>query len=110
MPTRYIVAVAVSCLVTAAGLGISRHFHRSFVEHVRQSVRAAAAAGTLPKELEGVDLDNFKLENMEVRVDVGWSRRLMIADFLVGFWFVWIPVTFTVSIAIAYLSGGRAGP
>jgi hypothetical protein len=107
---RYIIALTISCLVTAAGLGISRYLHRSVMERVRAGIRTAAADGTLPKELEGMDPDTMMLEGVDVKLPEKEARKLLIADILVKLWFVWIPATFGVSIAIAYFAGGKAGP
>ena len=110
MPMRYIIALTVSCLVTAIGLGISRYLHSSVMERVRDGIRTAAADGTLPKELEGKDPDTMMMDGVDVKLPEGDSRKLLIADLVVKLWFVWIPATFVAAIGIAYVAGGKAGP
>ena len=75
LPLRYIFVLAASCLLVIAGLAGSKYLHHSFIERFRQDLRAAAAAGKLPKELDGVDLDTVTLEGLEIRA-IGQSSSL----------------------------------
>jgi hypothetical protein len=102
LPLRYIYAVTASCLLVIAGFVISKYLHRSFVEEFRQNLRAAAAAGKLPKELEGVDLDTVTPAGFEIRVTDAQMARLQIADLLSYRWYIWIPGVCAVCFGIAY--------
>ena len=79
--------------------------HRSLVEQFRQSLREDAAAGRLPKELDGVDLDTVTPEGFEIKVTADEMNRIMIADLLSNLWFIWIPAVFAGCLGIAYLLG-----
>jgi hypothetical protein len=82
MPTRYVIAIVMAGLITGAGFGVARYLHNSFLERFHQSLHEAAAAGTLPKELEGADLDTVPLEGLEFRVSASDETRIKIADWL----------------------------
>jgi hypothetical protein len=107
---RYILAAIVASLVTGAGFGFGRYLKKSFIDEFRQELRTAKAEGRLPKELEGIDLDNFSLEGWEVRLPKKAERQLSLADWLLYGWHSWVPATFVVSIAVAYVTKSRAGP
>lgn len=107
---RYIIAVVVASLLTGAGFGVGRYMKRALIEDLRGSLRTAKAEGTLPKELEGVDIDNFTLEGWEIRLSQKAMRQIWISDWLLYGWHIWIPIVFLGSIGIAYLTSGRATP
>ena len=109
IPLRYILAIAIACIIMSAGFTVSWHFHRSFVESFRQKLRAAAAAGELPKELEGADLDTITPEAFDLRVTEGEELRLVIADLLSYRWYIWIPIVVAFCLGSAYLCGPRGG-
>jgi hypothetical protein len=108
MPLRYVYAVIASCLLVIAGFAGAKYLHRSFVEEFRQNLRAAAAAGRLPKELDGADLDTVTPEGFNVRVTATQETRLMIASLLSNLWFVWVPVVCAGCFGTAWLLG-RSG-
>jgi len=105
---RYLAAASIAALIIAGCFGFSRHIHRSFVERVRQSMRAAKADGTLPKELEGVDIEAENLEGLEVRVSESEERWLTLAWAIEGRWFLWVPVVIAAAFGIAHLMGRPA--
>ena len=109
MPLRYIFALMASCLLVIAGLAGSKYLHRSFVEELRQSLREAAKAGNLPKELKGVDLDTVTPAGLSIRVTAAQETRLLVADLLSNLWFVWIPLVLAGCFGIAYFVGRSAG-
>ncbi len=107
---RYVVAAIVAGLVIGGGFGLGHHLKRSFIENFRQHLRTAKAERTLPKELEGVDLDTFNLEGWEVRLPKNAERQIWLADWLLYGWRLWAPTTIIISMLIAYLTKSRATP
>jgi hypothetical protein len=107
---RYVIAAVVACLVIGAGFGLGRHLKQAFIEDFRQRLRTAKAEGTLPKELEGVDLDTFNLEGWEVRLPKNAERQIWLADWLLYGWHLWVPATIIISMVVAYITKGRAAP
>ena len=105
MPLRYFFALAASCLLVIAGFAVSKHLRDSFAEELRQSLREAAAAGKLPKELEGVDLDTWTPAGVDIKVTASQENRLMVASLLSNLWFVWIPVVCAICFGTAHLLG-----
>ncbi len=110
MPTRYIIAIVMAGLITGAGFGLARYLHNSFLERFHQSLHEAAAAGTLPKEFEGVDLDNVPLENLELGVGASDEIRIKIADWLSYGRYVWVPLVCAACLGLAYVIGKPKGP
>ena len=108
MPIRYIIAIVMSCLVTVAGFGIAHALRKSVMAHIRENIHVAAAAGTLPKELVGLDLDKVanEEEGFDVKLPENLFRRLVIADFISVLWFIWVPAVFAISTAVAYFTAG----
>jgi hypothetical protein len=109
MPLRYVIAVMLACAIAGAGFGMGRHLQKSFTEEIRQRLRTAKAEGRLPKELESVDIDTFTLENCDVRLTERDERRIWAADWLLYGWHIWVPITFIISIGVAFLTRGRTG-
>jgi hypothetical protein len=104
---RYVLAAAIACLIISAGFTVSWHIHRSFLDRFRQQLRADAAAGKLPRELEGVDLDSVTPEGFDVRVSDAEMTRMQIADLLSHLWFVWAPLVVVVCLGMAWILGPK---
>ena len=72
---------------------------------VRADLRQMKADGTLPPELENLDIDTADFEGWDVEVSEGMMLRAEIANALAGLWFVWIPLVVSVCLAVAYVTG-----
>jgi hypothetical protein len=105
VPLRYILAVVASVLLVIAGLATANYLRHSFVEEFRQSLHEAGAAGKLPKEFDGVDLDTVTPDGRAVKVTASQEARINVAGFLLNLWFIWVPVVFVGCFGIAYLLG-----
>ena len=106
---RYVLAIAAACLAVSAGFALSRYLYGSFVESFRQQLRAAAAAGKLPKEFEGVDLESVTPDWFDLRMSARDELRLKIAVMISHLWFVWVPMVFAICLGAAYFYGPK-GP
>lgn len=102
--------IVVALLITGAGLRVGRYLHRSFQDRLRKKLHEAAAAGVLPKELQGVDLDTVPLEGFQIRLSDSEYNRLKAADMLSHLWFIWVPLVFAGCAGLAFLIGDRKGP
>jgi hypothetical protein len=109
VPLRYIFALTASCLFIIAGLAGSKYLQRSFVDEFRQSLRETAAAGKLPKELDGVDLDTVTPSGFDVRVTASQMNRKLVGDLLSNLWFIWIPAVFAACFGTAYMMRRSVG-
>ena len=105
VPQRYTIALALSCVLVIAGFAVSKYLRHSFAEEIRQKFRDAAAAGKLPKELEGVDLDTWTPAGFDIKVTAVQMTRLQIADLLAYVWYIWIPAVCAICFGTAYLLG-----
>ena len=102
---RYVVAFVSGCLIIAAGAFFCMSTRQKFIEHLRESVRAEQATGTLPLELKDVDPDAITPEGWNIESSPGDVYRVWIADMFSQFWFVFGPIVFAVCLGIAFLLG-----
>jgi hypothetical protein len=97
----YLIAVIVAALIIGGAFAFASHTRRSFVESLRQDLRDAKAAGTLPPEMQDVDIETLDLADLGVEVTPGQMRQLQIADFIDHIWELWAPMTVLVCLGIA---------
>ena len=107
VPSRYVLAVTTACVITGVGLGLSWYLQRSFLDRLRQRLHEAVAAGELPKEFDGKDVDEIMREGLDLKLPDSEMLQLQIAQMLSQLWFIWIPTVLGISIALAYLAGDR---
>lgn len=104
-PPRYFVASLVALLIIAAALFYAGRVQRRFVEKLRQSMRDAKAAGTLPDELKDVDLETITPRGFALEVSREELTRITISDMLRHLWYVWIPIVIGICFGIAWYLG-----
>jgi len=99
----YCFALAVACVIVGAGACFARHDHggaKAKMEQFKQDLKDQKAAGLLPPEYEGVDLDHLEF-GMQVPSNV--MIRMDIARTLADLWYIFIPLVFVLCIGFAIL-------
>jgi hypothetical protein len=103
IPLPYILASGVACLIIAGGVVFCIRARRSVVAAFRRRLRDIEAAGELPPELEGVDLDTVTPDGFGVEVSARQVFALTLAAFLAKFWFAWPAVVIVLCLGVAAL-------
>ncbi|MCH7989442.1 MAG: hypothetical protein IID46_09900 [Planctomycetes bacterium] len=109
-PIRYVLAFFSGCLILAGGVAFCASVRQSFIEDFREDLRKEKAAGTLPPELEDVDIETITPDGFDLEVSEGQIFKLSLADFITEFWFIWVFVIFGACFGIAYLLGKTPTP
>jgi hypothetical protein len=107
MVLPYVVAALAAAAIIAAAFAYASHTRSAFVESLRQDLRDAKAAGTLPAEMQDVDIEKLDLADMGIEVTPGQMRRLSIADFIDEIWYLWAPMVLLVCFGIAAVFAQR---
>lgn len=105
MASRYVLAVVAACFVTVTAFWLSWYWNKLLLDQFHQSLHKAAAAGELPNELRGMDLDNVPLEGFEIKVGSGVLFRRELSTAINRLWYLWIPVIFVICIGTAHVAG-----
>jgi hypothetical protein len=98
---RYVIALVVAALLIGGGFLFVHQTYRSVQELVRQGLRKQKQAGTLPPELQNVDIDAAELLDMQIQLPAAWETRLKVAFLLQDWWYIWMPLTVSGCIAVA---------
>jgi hypothetical protein len=104
-PLRYILALVIAVLVIGLGVLYVRLTLRALEAQTRQALRQQRKDGTLPPELQGVDVETVEVRDFAMQVPSGLEIRLELAHLLTAFWYVWVVVVVTGSLAVAALVG-----
>jgi hypothetical protein len=93
--------LALVCAVLVIGLGVLyvRLTLRAFEAQTRQALRQQRKDGTLPPELQGVDVETVEIRDFAVHVPSGLELRLELAHLLTAFWYAWVLVVVIGSLA-----------
>ena len=107
------IALIVACLIVGGGVFFAKHDHggvKAKLEQFKQDLKNQKAAGQLPPDYQGVDLDQLEF-GMQVPADV--QIRMDIARLLADMWYVLIPLVFVwcfgLAALLAWLCRTRAG-
>jgi hypothetical protein len=97
----YLIAVIAAALMVAGAFAFASLTRSEFIESLRQDLRDAKAAGTLPAEMQNIDIETLDPADMGVEVSPGQMRRLWLADVIENIWYLWAPMTVLVCLGIA---------
>jgi hypothetical protein len=101
---RYWIALVVAlAILLLAGL-FSWQTKRIVREQFRKTLREAKAAGTLPPELQHLDPDTAKPEDLGFELPAALMTRVAIADMILARWFVLGPLVILLCLGAAALS------
>jgi len=106
---RYVIALIVAAVLIAAGAAFVRLTFSAFEAQVRRALRAQQQAGTLPPELQGIDVESVNIWESNIRVPRGQEAQLQLAMLLSDMWFIWAPLVVAVCVGVAALVGRRGG-
>jgi hypothetical protein len=107
---RYGIALVVAlAILLFAGLFTWRT-KRIVHEELRKSLREAKAAGTLPPELQHLDPDTERFEEVGIELPAVSVTRITIADLILAYWLVLGPLVILLCLGTAALSCRLAKP
>jgi hypothetical protein len=110
---RYVVALVVAALLIGGVVLYIRQTDRVLEQAIRQALMKQQQAGTLPPELQGVDLQTVNLKEMggfQMSLPVGLEQRLKLSLMLTDFWYVWGPLVVVICLGAASLVGFATKP
>jgi hypothetical protein len=98
---RYGIAVVVAVLLIGAGAWYVRQTYQSIEQIARQALRDAKAAGELPP---GFDPEQANIADFGIELPASEMRRVKLANFLIAWRFVLIPMVVLGSLGIARIT------
>jgi hypothetical protein len=104
---RYFIAIVVAALLIGGGFLFVHQTWRSLDEMVRDGMRKQKLAGTLPPELQNVDIDAGKLPDFQMQLPAAWETRVKVAMALGDWWYIWTPLTVVGCLSVAALFGRK---
>ncbi|SFJ11135.1 hypothetical protein [Planctomicrobium piriforme] len=104
---KFLIAAVIASIITAGGFALAAYLKQLVLQEIRNSLREAKAAGTLPPEMQDLDLDNFMRMDIGIELSSQAMTRATIVDALRGLWYIWVPIVFAVCLGIAALLGRR---
>jgi hypothetical protein len=110
---RVLIPLAVAALIIAAGGLFIWHTHYSVDQAIRNSLRQAKQAGTLPPELQDVDPDtaDLKIPDTQIKLPSGLHQRLQIVYLLMDWRYILVPLILVAAFGItALLSREHSAP
>lgn len=102
---RYGVAMAVAALLILGGCVFVGSTNRALADYLRQQFLALERAGKLPAELQGLDPDKLRPDDLEVALPPGLFSRLEVAALLSGAWHFLIPALLVLALGAAFAYG-----
>jgi hypothetical protein len=105
---RYFIALIAAALIIGAGVLYVRQTNQSMEQLIRQAFLRQQQAGTLPPELQGVDIQNADLKTLGdfgMQLPAATERRLKWAMLLSEYWYVLAPLVTILCLAAAALYG-----
>ena len=102
---HYVAAFVIAILIIVAAFVFALRTEHAFIEGLRQDLRDAKAAETLPKEFRDVDIETWEPNDFGVVLPERVLLRLAIADFIRSRWLFWIPFVCAVCFGVAYVVG-----
>ena len=94
---RFVAALLVACVLI--GLGALFTWHTQ--SYLRQWTQKALEEAKQRGELADTDISSAKRGDFGLELSKSELRRVQIADFLVSFWFVLVPLIFGVCLTVA---------
>lgn len=103
---RYFIALIVAVVVLSVGVMFTRQTFNSYEVHVRTTLRRQREAGTLPRELRGVDVETVDVWCLggAVRLTPFQENCLQAALLLYDLWYFFGPLTLVVCFGVARLA------
>lgn len=108
---RYVIALVVAGLLIGGGFLFVYQTDRSFEGYFRDALRKQKQAGTLPPELQNVDIDTAEMRDLghdwNLHLPAAWMRRIQISLMLHKWRYILASVTVLGCLAVAFLTGRR---
>ena len=105
VPTQYTIAIVVAAIISGLGVLYVFQTKAAFRNRLRSDLHQMKADGTLPPELENLEIETADFDGLDVEITAAMLWRLEIANILRGLWFVWILLVLSACLAVAYLAG-----
>ena len=94
---RYAVALLVACALIGLGALFTWHTQSQLQHRIHKSLEEAKQSG----ELADVDMNAAQPGGFDVELSKSDFRRVQIANLLASFWFLLVPLTIGVCLAVA---------
>lgn len=104
MPPLY-AGILTACVIICGGFAFCAVARRRFIAEARQAWQRAKADGTLPPELQQVDIEHMPLTDVGMRVSKSTLRMVSIAHWFVDFAIILIPVVIVFCVVSFILLG-----
>ena len=101
----FLIGLMAAGVVVCAAVAFCAIARRRFVAEAQQALQQAKSDGTLPPELQQVDMENMPLADVGLRVSRLTFRMVSIAHCLADFAIILIPVVIATCVALAVLLG-----
>jgi len=101
----YLAGILLALMLISGGTAFVLFVRSEIKQHFQLEKRkllASKAAGQLPLEWQGVDIENLEVTQLEMRVPERLHFRLDLADFLSSFKYILIPLVVCLFLGIAY--------
>jgi hypothetical protein len=92
MVRYYAFPVVIGLFCIGALIGTAALIRRELNSHFRETLRSAQAAGRLPPEMHGQDVETMPLSDMGIELSGNLRYRVQLMQFITGFWFIWAPL------------------
>lgn len=103
--TRFLMSLVAAGLIIGGGFMFCTLAEKRLINEARQALRQAKAAGTLPPELQNVDLETMPLEDVGIPVGKSTMRMVTVADRLSQFAVFLVPLVIIACVGAAWLLG-----
>jgi len=99
---RYLIAIVIAFLIVGGGVAFCVNVRQSLIHELREQIKNAENADEKAAEWEEM-LNQGKIPpELGIEVSPSMLWRILIADLLAGFWYIWIMIVFGASFAIAH--------
>lgn len=105
---RYIIATVVSAVLIGGVVLYIRQTKQILEQTMRQALLKQQLAGTLPPELQGVDIqtaDLSKLGDFAIQLPSALHRRIQVTMALTDWWYIWGTLVLIACFGSAALFG-----
>jgi len=107
---RYVIALIAAALIIGGGMLFVHQTWQSLYQTIRHARLREQQAGTLPPELQGVNIQSAEIEvllggDVSMSLPAAMHQRLKLAMLLSEFWYIGGPLVVACCLGAAFLIG-----
>ena len=99
---RYVIAFLAAVVIVGGGALFCWQTKRALIRQFQEAVRDPANADSLTPEIQAAADEGRLPEDFGFEVSQSMLLRISLSDWLVGYWPLWVLLTFGGSFGIAY--------